>query len=170
MSTTEREVAEKDGARRIILIAVGLVSLLLVGVLIYIARSPSKSGGGPPQLEGALRAGSPDFDKYKSLITVDAPEATESPRPLGDIVMELTTTVRNFTGKTLNGLEMRAAVVDLQGNHVKERNVIVIPNAAKGITELEHNKTMPVRIKIEGMKKEDDRANIKMEVTAIRFK
>ncbi len=170
MATTEQDV-EKDGTRRIVLIAVVIISLLLIGGLIYIAKSPSTGGGGGEHLlEGALRAGSPDFEKYKALIKVDDPEATESARPIGDIVMQLTTTVRNFTGKTIIGLEMRGAVVDLQGNPVKERKVIVIPNTFAGIEELENNKTIPVKINIEGMSKDADRANIKMEVTAIRVK
>jgi len=169
MATTEQDV-EKDGTRRIVLIAVVIISLLLIGGLIYIAKSPSTGGTGQPQLEGALRAGSPDFEKYKALIRVDDPEATEGARAIGDIVMQLTTTVRNFTGKTVTGLEMRGAVVDLQGNPVKERTVIVIPNTFAGLTELENNKTIPVKINIEGMSKDADRANIKMEVTAIRVK
>jgi hypothetical protein len=169
MATTEPDL-EKDGTRRIVLIAVVIISLLLIGGLIYIAKTPSTGGTGQPQLEGALRAGSPDFEKYKALIKVDDPEATEGARAIGDIVMQLTTTVRNFTGKTITGLEMRGAVVDLQGNPVKERTVIVIPNTFAGITELENNKTIPVKINIEGMSKDADRANIKMEVTAIRVK
>lgn len=170
MATTEQDV-ERDGTRRWIVIVVAVISLLLVGGLIYIAKSPSTGGGsGQQQLEGALRAGSPDFEKYKALIRVDEPEATEGARAIGDIVMELTTTVRNFTGKTITGLEMSGAVVDMQGNPVKERKVVVIPNSFAGVAELENNKTMPVKINIEGMSKEADRANIKMEVTAIRVK
>jgi hypothetical protein len=169
MSTTEENV-EKDGRTKLIIIVVAVVSVLLVGALIYVAKSPSGRGSGPPALEGALRSGSPEFDKYKELIKLDAPEAVEGTRAIGDIVMELTTTVRNFTGKTITGLEIRGSVVDSQGSPVKERTIIVIPNVFAGTTELDNNKTMPVKINIEGMTKEADRANIKMEVTAIRVK
>jgi hypothetical protein len=79
----------------------------------------------------------------------------------------LHTTVRNVTGKTLNGLEIRAAVVDHQGNAVKQRTVVVIPTRQP---ELAPNKTMPVQVMLEGMSDTDDRANIKMEVTGFRFK
>ncbi len=81
--------------------------------------------------------------------------------------MTLQTTVRNFTGRTITGLEMRAAVVDLQGQPVKERTVIIIPNRQ---TELEPNRTLLVPIVIDGMSKEADRANIVMEVAAIKIK
>jgi hypothetical protein len=104
------------------------------------------------------------------LIGVDEPEADEGSRVVGDIVMTLRTTVRNFTGRIISGLEMRAAVVDLEGKPIKERYVIVVPNSAKSVTELENNKTLPVSVTIEGFSKSDIRANIQMEVTGIKFK
>ncbi len=168
MSTTERDIAENKRTVWTIYIIVGIISLLLIGAVIYIAKRPGATSGQQARLEGALRPSSPDFEKYKALITVDKPEATEGARVVGDIQMRLTTTVRNFTGKTLTGLEMRGAVVDTEGNTVKERTVIVIPNQARGIDELEPNKTLEVPIVLEGMSKEADRANIKMEITAIR--
>jgi hypothetical protein len=81
--------------------------------------------------------------------------------------MTLHSTARNFTGKTLNGLEVHAAVVDLAGKPVKERTVVIIPNRQP---ELEPNKTLPISVTLEGMKDSDVRADIKMEVTGFRFK
>lgn len=170
MSTTKRDIADSKRTIWIIYVIVGIISLLLVGGIVYIAKKPGATGAQQAKLDGALRSGSPDFEKYRALITVDTPEATEGARAIGDIQMRLTTTVRNFTGKTIDGLEMRGAVVDLEGNTVKERTVIVIPNNARGIQELENNKTLDVPIVLEGMSKEADRANIRMEVTAVRFK
>lgn len=170
MSTSEQDVAENKRTRLTIFLVVGVISLLLIGGIVYLARRPAGGDSNQVRLEGALRIGSPEFDKYKALITVDKPEATEGARAIGDIQMRLTTTVRNFTGKTIDGLEIRGAVVDMEGNTVKERTIIVIPNNARGTLELEHNKTLDVPIVLEGMSKEADRANIKMEVTAIRFK
>lgn len=171
MSTTERDTAESNRTLWTIYAVVGVISLILIGGVIFIAkRKPVATNAEQPKLEGALRSGSPDFEKYKALITVDKPEATEGTRAIGDIVMTLTTTVRNFTGKTIDGLEMRGAVVDLEGNTVKERTVVVIPNDVAGVPDLEHNETLAVPILLEGMTKEADRANIKMEVTAVRFK
>ena len=118
-------------------------------------------------MEGAIRAGAPEFGQYRSRIVLDEPEADEARRALGDIVMGIHTTVRNFTGRSLNGLEIKAAVVDHQGKTVKERTVIVVPTKQ---VELEPNKTMFVRVMLEGMSESDDRARIKMEITGFRFK
>jgi hypothetical protein len=170
MSTSERNIAEPDGSRRTIFIIVALICVLLIAGLFFWMRSASKTVAGDSQqqrLEGGIRAGTPEFEQYRAKIIRDAPEATEAKRPLGDTVMRLTTTVRNFSGRTLNGLEIYAAVVDLQGKPVKERTVVIIPARRP---ELDNNETMEVPIMMEGFTDADDRANIKMEITAIRFK
>ncbi len=99
---------------------------------------------------------------------MDEPQATEARRAVGDIVMNLQTTLRNFTGRTVTGVEMRAAVVDLEGNAVRERTTIVLPSARTGQREIEPNNTLPVQIMLEGFRQDDVRANIQMEITAIR--
>lgn len=169
MSTTERKIAEADGSRRTVFIVVTVSSvLLIVGLLAWMRSAGSgPTGGQQARLEGGLRAGTPEFEQYRSKISMDKPEATEAKRALGDTVMTLKTTLRNFTGRTLNGLEMYAAVVDSQGKPVKERIVQVIP---KTRPELNNNETMEVPVMLEGFTDTDDRANIKMEITAVRFK
>ncbi|HEX8775206.1 MAG TPA: hypothetical protein VF735_16645 [Pyrinomonadaceae bacterium] len=171
MASTERRNDEPDDARRVIYIVVGIVSVVLIAGLGYWLMRPGMGPStGPQRLEGALRPGAPEFEQYKSKIVLDKPEATEASRPIGDIVMTLTTTARNFTGRTISGLEIYAAVVDLQGKPVKERTMIVIPSRRTGQAELDPNQTLEVPIMLEGMSKQDDRANIKMEVAAIKFK
>jgi hypothetical protein len=150
------------------IIAVAVVAAVLIGGVFYLLMRKSMREGPPPQLENAIRAGSPDFEKYRKLIALDNPEADESPRALGDIVMTVHTTARNFTGRIITGLEVHAAVVDHDNKPVKERTVVVIPNAER--SELEPNKTMYVGVRLEGMTESDDRANIKMDVAGFRFK
>jgi len=163
----EHSIPEDKSARTIIIV-VALVAAVLIGGVFYVLMRKSMRDTPPLRLENAIRAGSPDFEKYKKLIALDDPEADESPRALGDIVMTLHTTARNFTGRTITGLEVRAAVVDHQNQPVKERTVVVIPLADRD--SLDSNKTMFVGVRLEGMTESDDRANIRMEVTAFRFK
>ncbi|HEY0003234.1 MAG TPA: hypothetical protein VGB17_00390, partial [Pyrinomonadaceae bacterium] len=98
MSTTQRNIAEPDSSRRMIFIIVAIVSVLVVGAILFIARSGYFGGAGAerPRLEGGLRAGTAEFEQYKEKIFMDTPEATEAKRALGDMVMTLRTTVRNF--------------------------------------------------------------------------
>jgi hypothetical protein len=171
MSPLEEKIAEPDSTRRTIFIIAGIVALAIAAGIIYLVTRPeppaSAVGSNEPQLEGAIRAGSAEFEQYRERIVLDPPEADESSRVIGDIVMVLFTTVRNFTGRTIVGLEVRGSVVDLEGKPVKERTVLIVPNQQP---ELEPNKTMEARIKIEGFSQEDLRANIKMEVIGVKFK
>ena len=167
MAIQDRRV-EESASRKTLIIVVAVAAAVVIALFFYVLmRAGGSSGPAEPTLQGAIRAGSADFDKYKQGIVLEEPEATEAKRALGDWVMTLRTTVRNVTGKTLNGLEIRAAVVDHQGNAVKERTVVVIPGRQP---ELPPNKTMDVPVMLEGMKDTDDRANIKMELTGFKFK
>lgn len=174
MSITEQKLNKREGSRNIpFIVAAVIAALVIAGLFVYLRKRPAPAPStGPAQqhLEGALRAGSPEFEQAKQRIGVDEPEATEGSRIVGDIVMTLTTTVRNFTGRTISGLEMRAAVVDLNGKPIKERYVIVVPDVKRDMAELENNKTLPVSVTIEGFSKSDVRANIQMEVTGVKFK
>jgi hypothetical protein len=167
MVTSERQLPEKDDSRRKVIIIVAVIAALAIGGLFYFLMRASSGITVEPTLEGAIRPGSPEFTQYASKIFVEAPEADEAKRALGDIVMNLQTTVRNFTGRNLSGLEIRGMVVDHQGKPVRQQTVVVIPTRQP---ELEPNHAMAVRIRIEGMTESDDRANIKMEVTGFKFK
>jgi hypothetical protein len=127
-------------------------------------------GGSQPQQNASpplMRAGAPDFEKYQQLIKVDDLIADESGRAVGDIIMIFQATIRNFTGRTLNGLEVRVSVVDLDGKPVKERTLYVIPSQKP---ELDNNESMKAQARLEGINKNATRANIKMEVTGFSFK
>jgi hypothetical protein len=169
MAASKQDIADRDDSRRKIIIIVAVISAVVIAGLFYLLmRAGGSSVSPPPRLEGAFRAGSPEFEKYGGFIVRDNPEADEAKRALGDTVMTLHTTVRNFTGRTINGLEIWAAVVNHQDKPVKERTVVVIPTEQQ--RELEPNKTMAVDVMLEGMTETDDRANIKMEVKGFRFK
>ncbi len=171
MPDQERATTTEDNSRRIILIVVSLIAALVVAGLIFLLMRSGQNNGAASttqHLENAIRAGSPEFDQYRDRVVLDAPEGLEGPRTVGDIWMQLETTVRNFTGRTIDGLELTGSVVDLQGNPVKERTIIIIPTSQQ--SELENNKTMKARITLEGISKDALRANIKMTVAAVRFK
>jgi hypothetical protein len=167
MSTQERPTETDDSRRKVIIVVAVIAAIAIAGLFYFLMRASSR-GPVEPSLAGAIRAGAPEFAQYQPKIVLDSPEADEAHRVVGDIWMNLRTTVRNFTGRTLNGLEIKASVVDHQGKPVKERTVVVLPNERQ--TELAPNKTMPVPVPLEGLTDKDDRANIKMEVVGFRFK
>jgi len=167
MTTHEKRIDSQPESRSTMIIIVAVAAAIVIAGFFYFLMRASRGSGGEPTLQGAIRPGSPEFDQNIPNIRLDDPEAEEAKRALGDIVMSLHTTVRNLTGKTVNGLEVRAAVIDHEGKSVKERTVVVIPTRQP---ELAPNKTMKVQVMLEGMSDTDDRANIKMEVTGFKFK
>ena len=166
MAASEKDLEVDESRRKLIIVVAVVAALVIAGVFYFLLRASSGSNV-EPVLEGAIRPGSPEWEQFHSKIVLDAPEADEAKRALGDIVMNLQTTVRNFTGRTINGLEIKGAVVDHDGKPVKERTMVVIPGRQR---ELEPNKTMLVAVRLEGMSEKDDRANIRMEVTGFKFK
>jgi hypothetical protein len=163
---TEHSIPEEK-SRRTLIIVIAIVAAILIGGFFYLLLRRTVAPTAPPTLQGAIRPGSPDWDKYSKLIVLDGPEADEAKRALGDTVMSLHATVRNLTGRTITGLEIRGAVVDHDNKPVKERTLVVIPGRQP---ELEPNKTMKVGVMLEGFSDSDDRANIKMEVTGFILK
>lgn len=163
---TEHSIPE-DKPRRTLVIAVAVIAAVLIGGIFYLLLRETAAPGVPSTLAGALRAGSPEFDQYKSKIALDPPEANQSTTVLGGFQMILETTVRNFTGRTITGLELHAAVLNSEGKPVRERTVVVIPTRQ---AELEPNKTMFVTVTLDGMKETDDRASLWMEVTGFTLR
>jgi hypothetical protein len=157
----------EDKSRRTLIIVIAIVAGILIGGFFYLLLRRTVAPTAPPTLQGAIRPGTPEWDKYNKLIVLDEQEADEAKRALGDTVMSLHTTVRNLTGRTITGLEIKGSVVDHDGRAVKERTLVVIPGRQ---TELEPNKTLKTAIMLEGFSDSDDRANIKMEVTGFTLR
>ncbi len=171
MPQSEKNVAEIDRTRRTIFIVVALVAALLVAGVFYLVMRPSPQSE-QPRLEGALRPGAPEFEQYRERIMVDFnpdEDATTAVRPLGDRVLQMKPTIRNFSGRTINGLELRVVVVDLEDTPLKERTVVAIPASGRP-AELEPNRTLAVPIMIDGLNKDVLPANIKVELTGVKFK
>jgi hypothetical protein len=169
---TEHSIPE-DKSRRTVIIVVAVIAAVFIGGFFYLLLRKSVASSPAPTLQGAIRPGSPDWDRYAKLIVLDDPGdcpeegsrfcAYESKRTLGDIQMTLRATVRNFTGRTITGLEVYAAVVDHQDQAVKQRTRIVVPTTS--MAELLPNKTTPISVVLDGLTDEDDRANVKMQVS-----
>src|ERR1041385_4370112 len=141
MAAPDRRIETSDTNRTLIIVVAVIAAIVIAGGFYGLMRL--SGGGGPTGLQGAIRQGSPQWEENSKNIVLDEPEATEAKRALGDITMTLSTVVRNLTGKTLTGLEIRGAVVDYDGKPVKQRAVVVVPGR---VSELAPNKTLPVNI------------------------
>jgi hypothetical protein len=161
--TFGRPRAEADKSRRIIFAVVALVALLLVAGLAYLATRPSAPPG-EERLAGAIRPGSPQFPSKERLIVDFDPNenADISPTALGTWAVRLMPTIRNFTGRTVNGLEFHASGVDLNGNVIRERTFV-------SQAEIEPNKILVSPISM-SFPQDNKPADLKLELTGVRFK
>jgi hypothetical protein len=119
-----------------------------------------------PRLERALQSGQPEFEQFRKQIVIEQLVGTEKIHPFNNLAVEITATVRNKTGRTITGLELRGAIVDAQNSTLRERTVVIIPASQ---TVLESGEAINVRLLLEGVNKDSDRAQTVLEVTAIRF-
>jgi hypothetical protein len=144
-----------------------VVGLFIIGGIIFVAtRRPSMEDQAAAILEGSFREGSPEFDAItKDIIISTGDNTVESPNAFGSISMFIVGKVKNNGNKMIDGLEVNVAVVDQFDQVIKEKRVLVVPTQQG---QLAPGETIPITLSLEGFKKNDDRANIRWKVTAIR--
>ncbi len=148
-------------------VAGAAVGLVLIGALIFIAtRRPSMEDQAAAVLEGAYREGSPEFDEITKDIIISTTDKTiEGQNAFGSISMNIVGKLKNKGNKTIDGLEVTVSVVDQFNQVIKDKKVLVVPAQQ---AQIGPGETIPITLSMEGFKKEDDRANIRWKVTAIR--
>jgi hypothetical protein len=156
--------SDDGGTRRTIFIAVGVVGLLLLGALAYYATRPTPAPG-ERRLENALRPGSPEFEQVKDRLVLDFDpdqDATIGGNALGNYVVTMNPKVRNFTNRTIDGLEFRAAGLTTTGETIRE--LIYVSER-----EIEPSRVGTPAV---GINFPSDRrpAQLRLELTGVRFR
>jgi hypothetical protein len=161
------EKKPEKGSKKAFWIAAVVAALAVAGIVAILLTRPTTEEYQQQTIEGAFREGSPEFEALtkKIVVETDKERTTESPVAMGTIQMSIWGKIRNLTGKTITGLELKVSVVDLAEKTVKEKTEIVIPKKQPSLEPLE---VMPVNVIMDGFKKEDNRANIHWKVTAIK--
>ena len=153
---------ERDKSRLVIYAAVSVVALLLVAGLAYLASRPSAKPG-EERLADAIRPGAPGWPGDKLIVDFEPDEdADMGGNALGNYVVRMKPVVRNFTGRVVNGLEFRAAGLDLQGKTIRERTFVTEQ-------EIEPNRTASPVIGL-NFPSDNRPAQLKLELTGVRFK
>lgn len=153
----------------VVLVAAATTSVIVLvtaGVIHLAATRPYQGRVLEQRLEGAIRPESPGFDELSGLLVVEQLVAAEAPRPPNDQAVEITGTVRNATGRTVTGLELRGVILDALSTPLRERTVVVVPVRQAA---LEPGEAINVSILLEGVSPEAGRAAHVMEVAGVRF-
>lgn len=149
-------------------VAAFLIAALVIGAGIWLlSRTPSYDEQKAQILEGSFVEGTPEFAAITKniLIETDLDKTVQSPTAFGTIMMAINGKIRNKGTQTINGLEVNVAVVTQKNEVLKEKRVLVVPVQQP---DLQPGETIPITLTLDGFKKDDDRANIRWKVTAIR--
>src|SRR3954468_12969121 len=157
---------EKRGFNKTFLVAILIAIVIIAGVILLLSRKPPVDEQAANLVASALHEDSPDFAELsKDIIIATDDRTVQSPTGLGTISMYIYGKIRNKGKKTIDILEINVAVVTQFKQVLKEKNILVVPVQQP---TLEPDQSIPVTLALEGFSKDDDRANIRWRVTAIR--
>ena len=157
---------EKKGVNKVFIAAV-VVAAVLIGTIVWVLSwKPSMEEQISRVLEGSYKPGSPEFEELNKDIIISTDDRTvQSPTGLGTISMYINGKIRNLGTRTFDIIEVNVAVVTQFNDVVKEKRVLVVPVQQPVMGPGE---TIPITLALEGFQPDDDRANIRWRVTAIR--
>jgi hypothetical protein len=156
----------KKSNAKIFVIGLVIGVAALGSLLGYMALKPSMEDQVAKILEGSYREGSPEFaDLTKDIIISTDDDTVESPMAFGTVSMFIHGKIRNKGPRTLNALEINVAVVTQFNKVLREKRILVVPTQ---VPRLAPGDIIPVTLSLDNFAKDDDRANIRWKVTAIR--
>jgi hypothetical protein len=168
METIADESKKRDNSsRKVMVVALIFATAVIMCGILLLYLQPSAVNLEKKSLETAFRSGSPEFERLtkKIIISTDEKRLMESPTALGSIMMSIGGKMKNFSGETLTLVEINVAVVDMNGAVIKDKDVIIVP---RQVDVLPNGGELPMTIVIEGFSKDEERANVRWKVTAIK--
>jgi hypothetical protein len=157
---------EKKGINMGFLIG-GIIGVFVIGIIILVAmQRPSMVDQEAAVLADALRPDSPQFQEItKDIIISTGDNTVQYANAFGGISMAIVGNIRNKGNRAINGLEVNVAVVDQFNQQIKDKSVLVVPKQQEILAP---GDSIPITLTLDGFKRDDDRANIRWKVTAIR--
>ena len=157
---------EKRGINKTLIVGFVIALVLIAGIIWFLSRTPPADQQMAQLVASAHHEGTPEFnDLAKDIIIATDDRTVESPTGLGTISMYIYGKVRNKGKRTIDILEINAAVITQFNQVLKEKKILVVPVQQP---TLQPDDTIPVTLALDGFSKDDDRANIRWKVTAIR--
>jgi hypothetical protein len=158
--------SEKRGVNKVFIVGV-VIALAAVGVAIWVLmQKPSMEEQTARILQGSYQEGTPEYAELNKDIIISTDDQTvQSPTGMGTISMFIKGKIRNKGTKTITALEVNVAVVTQFNVVLRQRRILVVPVQQP---QLGPDEIIPITLTLDGFSKDDDRANIRWKVTAIR--
>lgn len=157
---------KKSGVNKVFLAAIVIGVIAIAAIIGVLSLKPSMEVQTARILDGSFREGSPEFaDLNKDIVISTDDKTVQSPTGLGTISMYINGKIRNRGTRTFNVLEVNVAVVTQFNQVLRERKILVVPVQQP---TLGPGETIPITLTLDGFTKDDDRANIRWKVTAIK--
>ncbi len=162
-----RPVEKKRGINKVFIGALLVGAVAIAAVIGVLSLKPSMEEQTAAILDGTFREGSAEFAELNKDIIISTDDGTvQSPTGTG-ISMYINGRIRNKGTRTITALEVNVAVVTQFNDVLRERRVLVVPVQQ---STLAPGDIIPITLTLGGFSKEDDRANIRWKVTAIKAK
>jgi hypothetical protein len=167
MVTLLEEERKKKGVNKIFIVAVAIGVVLIGSTIWLLSRKPSMEDQKAKLLEGAVTENSPEFKELTKdiIIATDTDRTVQSPMAFGTISMFISGNVRNKGSRTITLLEVNVAVVTQFKKPLQEKKILVVPVQQQ---LLEPGQVIPLTLTLDNFAKDDDRADIRWKVTAIK--
>lgn len=161
------EDGEKKGFNKVLLAALLIGTLLVAGAVYLLSFTRSADEQTQEILADSFLEGTPEFEQYTKdiVIQTDMDNIMQAKTALGTIMMTIHANIRNKGQRTVTGLEVKVGVVDMLGKVLREKKVIVVPKQQQTLAP---GQRIPVVGTVEGFREDEDRANVRWKVTAIR--
>ena len=156
---------EKKGINKIFVVGI-VIGLIAVGAAIWLLSfKPPIDEQMAKILQGSYTQGPQYDDLQKDIVISTGDNTVESPTGLGTISMFINGKIYNRGSRTMDILEVKVGVVTQFGQVLREKKILVVPVQQ---AKLAPGETIPITLTIDGFSKDDDRADIRWKVTAIR--
>lgn len=162
------EGGDKSRTRVIMAAAAVAVVLIFGAVLFWGSCSPSARDQAPAPmgLPNAKRAGDPEFDKYKGLVSLVNRKFYTQANMLGQNQALATGDIMNFTDRTVTGVELRGNVLGKDGQ--VKATVLATP-VPKIHPQISPNKSVEYTVTIDGAPPTSEIDDITIDVEGLVF-
>lgn len=175
---TEQMVEQRRSRRRMVLGGIGALALAIVILVLARGIRPAPSlttnerlpGGPQTRLENAVRPGTPEFEAYKSKITLEDHDKLVYPNLSGMTQLVVNARLTNRGDRTITGIELslRAMSYADPGKTLALNYSLPVPRKR---SQLPPGEAMPVTMKVDlpSNRSEGEVSDLVPEITGLRF-